>query len=326
MEINFIILLVLLGTSASFSSFETALFSLSPLQRHRFHEMGGVSSLMTRMLERPREFLTTVLLGNELVNVAIGILSGGIAFNLLGNYGEKTVYIVSTALTTMALLVVGEIIPKNIAVRNPVFVSQFIVVPYQIFFWLVFPFRVVLTKITDRIVQLFGADPKAGRRLIVEEELRSLLDLGRREGTLADLERSLIQNALDLSTLPVSEIMIPRDKMVAIPVETPLQAVFSKLQERRYSRIPVYEQTLDRIVGVLYAKETLPYRILPASSILPSLREILKPSAEVKPDESLGDLFQDFQEQRIHMAIVRDKDGKVAGLVTMDDLLEKFIK
>lgn len=325
MEINFIILLVLLTLSAFLSSFETALFSLSPLQRHRFQEAGGVSAMIARMLDRPREFLTTVLLGNELVNVAIGILAGSIAFTLLENYSAKTVYIVSTAVITMVLLVFGEIIPKNIAVRSPVVVSQFLAVPYQIFSWVVFPFRVILTWITDRIVRLFGADPRKGRRLIVEEELRALLDLGRREGTLADLERSLIQNALDLSMLPVSKIMVPREKIVAIPVETPIEEVLRKFEQYRYSRVPVYEGDLDRMVGVLYAKEILPYRIVPTSPAPPSLREILKPSTEVRPEENLGDLFQDFQKRRIHMAIVRGEDGKVAGLVTMDDLLKRFL-
>lgn len=324
MLIAFVILILLLAFSASFSSFETALFSLSPWQRYRLTQAGGASSLISKVLTKPRELLTTALLGNELVNVAIAILAGGIAYDLLQGYWVRTVYLVSTAVTTLVLLIFGEIVPKNIAVRSPLIVAQLLIVPYQIFAWLVFPFRVIFTKIAEAIVSLFGADPKKGRRLIVEEELRSLLEQGQQEGTLADLERRLIQNALDFSSLQVSQVMTSRQKIFAAPAEAPIPEILKMLQEHRYSRVPVYDQNLNQVVGILHAKEILPYRLKPANSEWPSLREILKPYAHVSPETMLDELFQEFQRRRVHMGIVRDGNGNVIGLVTMDDLLRRF--
>jgi putative hemolysin len=322
--LTFFFLLLLLAFSASFSSFETALFSLSPVQRYRLNQAGGVSSLISKIVAKPRQLLTTVLFGNELVNVAIAIVAGGLAYDLLQGYWVRTVYLASIAVTTLVLLIFGEILPKNIAVRNPVIVSQVLVVPYQFFAWVVFPFRVFFTKIADGIVRLFGADPRKARRLIVEEELRSLLEHGKKEGTLADLERTFIQNALDFSQTNLDTVMTRREKIVAVSADTPLPEILKTLEARRFSRIPVYEKDLDHVIGILYAKELLPFCLLPAGTKPPPLREILKPHIEVSPEEALDHIFQKFQQYRVHMAIVKDRRQKVIGLITMDDLLRRF--
>ncbi len=319
-----LLIIFLLVFSACFSSFETALFSLTPLQRYRLIEAGGVSTLIGKILEKPREFLTTVLLGNELVNVAISILSAALAYDLLVGHDQRTIYLASTGVATLVLLIAGEIVPKNIAVRFPVVVSQFLVVPFQLFAWVVTPFRAFLAKIADLIVRLFGADPRKGRRLIVEEELRSLLETGQKAGTLADLERTLIQNALDFSGQKLFKVMTQREKIVAVSVNTLLPDILKSLEKKRYSRIPVYDQNLNQVLGILHAKELLPFRLKTGVAEIPSLRGILKPHVEVTADESLDQVFQKFQQYRVHMGIVRDKTQKVIGLITMDDLLRRF--
>lgn len=325
MVLSLIILVLLLGMSASFSSFETALFSISPLQRYRMKEAGGVAALISRVLEKPREFLTTVLLGNELVNVAISIIAGMLAYDFLYGLTDRSAYLLSTAVTTIAILLFGEIIPKNVAVRIPVLVSQVLIVPYLLFAWVTTPFRAVFTKIADVIVRLSGADPGKARRLIVEEELRSLLDQGQKEGTLADLERKLIQSALDFSALKTFKVMTQRENIVALPAETKLPEVLKSLEKRRYTRIPVYVGgNLNRIVGILHAKELLPFSLDPHSGQNLKLQDILKPHVDVSPEETLDQVFQRFQQFRVHMGIVRDRTQKVIGLITMDDLLRRF--
>ncbi len=322
---SLLVLVLLLGFSASFSSFETALFSISPIQRYRMKEAGGVAALIHKVLEKPREFLTTVLFGNELVNVAIAILSGAIAYDFFVGLPDRTVYILSTAVTTMVILIAGEIIPKNIAIRMPVMVAQVLIVPYLLFAWVISPFRIFFTKIADSIVLLFGADPRKARRLIVDEELRSLLDQGKRAGTLADLERNLIQSALDFSALKVFKVMTQRENIVALPVDTALPDILKVLEKRRYSRIPVYEdKNLNRVIGILHAKELLPLRLNPKMGESLKLADILKPVIDVSPEETLDEVFQKFQQFRVHMAMVKDRTQKVIGLLTMDDLLRKF--
>lgn len=288
-------------------------------------EAGGLPALIHKVLEKPREFLTTVLFGNELVNVAIAILSGAIAYDFLVGLPDRTVYLLSTAVTTLVILIVGEIVPKNIAIRIPVLVAQFIIVPYLLFAWLITPFRVLFTKIADAIVRLFGADPRKARRLIVEEELRSLLEQGKKEGTLADLERTLIQNALDFSDLKVFKVMTQRENIVALPVGTTLPEALKILEKKRRSRFPVYEDNnLNRVIGILHAKELLPFRLDPNAGDKLKLRDILKPHIDVSPEETLDQVFQKFQQFRVHMAIVKDRTQKVIGLMTMDDLLRRF--
>jgi len=324
MLMGLFILLTLLAFSAAFSSFETALFSLSPLQRYKMKEAGGVTALIHRVLEKPRELLTTVLFGNELVSVAISILAGGLAYDFLTGFPDRTVYLMSTAITTIVLLLFGEIIPKNIAVRTPVMVSQVLVVPYLLFAWVVFPLRWLFSKMADAIVRLFGADPRKGRRMIVEEELRSLLEQGKKEGTLADLERTLIQNALDFSALKVFKVMTQREKIVAIPVNKTFPEVLSILEKWRHARMPVYEGDLNHIIGVLLAKDLLTHRLAGDEGKPLAIREVIKPHIEVSPEETLDHVFQKFQQNRVHMAIVKDRTQKVIGLVTMDDILRRF--
>ncbi len=324
MAVTLIIVCLLLCFSASFSSFETAVFSLTPLQRYRLKEAGGVASLIARILDRPREFLATVLLGNELVNVAIAILAGGIAYQFLIGYEVRDVYLLSTAVTTLILLIFGEIVPKNIAVRYPVLVSQVLIIPYILFSWVVFPFRAFFARIADVVVSLFGADPRKGRRLIVEEELRSFLDQGKKEGTLADLERTLIQSALDFSGQRLSRVMTPKEKIVALSVGTSWEDVLKTLEKNPFSRIPVYEGDPSQVVGILYAKDLLPFRKDAEEAKKFSLKTILRPPLVVSPDETLDRVFQEFQRHRAHMGIVKDRSSKVIGLITMDDLLRRF--
>ncbi|MBI2083429.1 MAG: HlyC/CorC family transporter [Deltaproteobacteria bacterium] len=317
---TFIIILALLGLSASFSSFETALFSLSPLEKHRLQSGTGLSPFIGKILEKPRELLTTVLLGNELVNVAISILGGGIFLELFRGYDIRIVYVVAIVVTTFMVLVFGEIIPKNVAIRSRVIVSQFLIFPYNFFAWLVTPFRVVLTYITDRLVGLFGADPQ--RRLIVEEEFQTLLEMGQKEGTLADLEGTLIKNMLDFSSMTVAQIMTPRQEIVAIPESFSLKQVFEILRNHRYSRIPVYRENIDHWIGILHVKELIRLRLSAADEI--SIPSLLKPFVEIKPQQKLSTALEEFKQKRVHMGIVRNEEGFCVGLVTMDDLLGRI--
>lgn len=322
--VTFLILIILFATSAAFSGFETALFSLSPLQKHRLKEVGGVGTLVSRVIEKPREILTTLLFGNELANVAISIIAGGIAYEVLTSVSIRTAFMIATLVTTIVILIFGEILPKNIAIRTPALASQVLVVPYLLFAWVVFPFRYIFTKIADGIVLLFGGDPKKGRRLIVEEELRSLLEHGKQEGTLEALEGMLIQNALDFSALKLFKVMTQRENIVAVPADATLPDLLKTIREKKISRIPVYEGNLNQIVGILHAKELLRFRPDGPETKNFSLHDILKRHMDVSPDETLDHVFQKFQHYRVHMGIVKDRTQKVIGLITMDDLLRKF--
>ncbi|MBI2980912.1 MAG: HlyC/CorC family transporter [Deltaproteobacteria bacterium] len=317
MLITFVVILVLLGLSASFSSFETALFSLSPLEKHRLRGGSGLAPLIGKVLERPREFLTTVLLGNELVNVGISILGGGLFYKLFRGHDSRVVFLGAIAATTFLVLVFGEILPKNIAIRNRIMVSQLLVLPYNFFAWLMTPFRIVLSYIADRLVGIFGAGSQ--RRLVVEEEFRALLEMGYEEGTLADLESSLIRNMFDFSSMTISQIMTPRQEIVAVPEGFALKQVFEVLRNHRYSRIPVYRDHPDQWIGILHVKELIRLRLSDSDEI--ALKSLLKPFAEVSPRQTLSAALEEFRKKRVHIGVVRNDEGFCIGLVTMDDIL-----
>ncbi len=321
MPTSLLLIVVLLALSASFSALETALFSLSALEWYRLRTGSGLSSWITKILERPREILTTILFGNELVNVAISILAGSVAYGLMAGQNPRWVYLVAISITTFFLLVFGEIVPKNVAIRNSVIVSQLLILPYRFFFWLTTPFRKPLVQFTDFLVHRFGGDPEKGR-MIVEEELKTLLEMGQHQGTLADLERTLIRNALDFSEVPIAEIMTPRQKIIAIPEDWSLKKILDFLFGNRFSRLPVYRHNLDQITGILIAKELVPLRLVPAGER--KIQEILKPFAVVTERQPLSQVFEEFRSRRIHMGIVIDQKGATLGLVTMDDLLRRL--
>ena len=321
---SLVIILFLLVFSAAFSSFETALFSLSESERVKLKEAGGVSAYILKVVQKPRALLTTVLLGNEVVNVSISILAGGLTYLFLGHMDVRYATLITVGVTTMVILVFGEIIPKNIAVRMPMMVAQVLVIPYLAFAWVVTPFRVIFYKISGVLVKWLGGDPKASRRLIVEEELRDLLEMGKNEGTLPRLERNLIQNTLDFYDVKVRDAMTPRELVIALHVEATYRDVLKVLQSHRFSRLPVYEKDLDYVMGVLHVKELLAHDL--EDRIAHDFHEHLKPFTVVSPDDILDHLLQEFQKKKIHMAIVKEANGHTIGIITLDDIVRRLFR
>lgn len=322
---EWLLIIFLLSFSAFFSGLESALFSLSQLDRHRLKQSGGVSALIVKALERPREVLTTILFGNELVNVAISILAASLVYHYFSpDWHSRTSYLLSVGVTTLMILIFGEIVPKNVAVRNPILFSQFLILPYQIFSWVVTPFRYLFTGVINRVVGLFGIQLTHQRRLIMEEEIKTLLELGRQEGTLDDLERNLIQNVFDFSALRVLGVMTPRTEMVMMLEALSISEVFQLVEQTPFSRFPVYRGDPNNVVGIFLTKNLLPFRIADPD-VSAKLSDLLIPFVVVQPDQTLDEAFFLMRSKQVHMAIVK-QGQQVVGLVTMDDLLRKFFK
>ncbi len=320
----FLILFALLAFSACFSGLETALFSLSPYRRMHLKKAGGVAGFVDRILQKPREIMTTLLFGNELVNVAISIIAGRIAYGGLIGYTAQETFWISTGVTTLVILIFGEILPKNIAIRTPTLVSQVLAVPYVIFSWCISPLRWFFTKATDALILFFGGDPAKNRHLIVEEELRHLLEQGHQSGTLADVERLMFQNALDFAATDLFRVMIQRENIAAVPLNAPITDVLGLIRKHKFSRMPIYEGDLNHIVGILHTKDLIPYWAHPEQTDQFSLGAFLRPVLTFSPHDTLDHVFRKFQSDRVHMAIVKDATGRVIGLLTMDDVLRKF--
>lgn len=308
---------ILLACSAFFSGSEAALFSLNTVQVERLKAKGGVlGRLIAEMLRRPTNLIITFLVGNELVNVALAVTATSLALLIYGEGGE---YIAIAAATTL-LLLFGEITPKSLAVRYPERVSLFVAWPLQVFAYGITPLRWGLRKLVDAVM---GARVERPISLITEDEFKTLVDVGEDQGIIDRDERDLIQRVFEFGDQQVSQIMTPRTDIFALEVHEPLPEVLPKIKEARFSRVPVYEGSIDQIVGILYAKDLLTYSRLPDQGA--TLQDLLHAASFVPESKRIDELLREFQRNKVHVAMVGDEYGGVAGLVTMEDALEELV-
>jgi putative hemolysin len=298
---------ILLVLSAFFSGSETALFSLSHIQLHHLKERQHKRAQhIATALQRPRRTLITILLGNELVNVAIAVTGAAL---------------ISIAIITPLVLIFGEVLPKNIALRYAPQYAHIAIVPLRLFSTIVRPVRTVLTWFANFLITLMGGKVSE-RPLIMEREYRRLVDIGRREGVLIEEERELIHNVFEFSEKVVASIMTPADKIFALPTTMPYEEILNKLKQERFSRIPFYKGSRDNIIGILHVRDLFAFDHARRAGGEQELTTMTREPLFVMPDMKLEDLLQKFKQRRIHMAIVKDDDGPIQGIVTMDDVLE----
>ena len=308
---------ILLVCSAFFSGSEAALFSLNTVQVERLRERGGVvGRLIAAMLQHPTNLIITFLVGNEIVNVALAVTTTSLALLLYGEGGE---YMAIVA-TTIILLLCGEVTPKSLAVRYPERVSRLVAWPIQAFAYVITPLRWGLRKLVDAVM---GAHAERPISLITTEEFKTMVEISEGEGIIDQRERHLIQRVFEFAGHRVSQIMTPRTDIFALEVSEALTTALPKIKDNRFSRIPVYEGTIDQIIGILYAKDLLPYSRHPELEV--KLRDLLHPVFFVPESKRIDDLLREFQRNKVHMAIVVDEYGGVSGLVTMEDALEELV-
>jgi putative hemolysin len=308
---------ILLVCSAFFSGSEAALFSLNTVQVERLRERGDVvGRIIAALLQRPTNLIITFLVGNEIVNVALSVTATSFALILYGEGGE---YIAIVA-TTIILLLCGEVTPKSLAVRYPEQISRLIAWPIHAFASVIAPLRWGLRKLVDAVM---GEHAERPISLITTEEFRTLVEISEDEGIIDQHERHLIQRVFEFAGHRVSQIMTPRTDIFALDVSEELATALPQVKDNRFSRVPVYEGTIDQIIGILYAKDLLPYSRHPELEV--KLRDILHPVFFVPESKRIDDLLREFQRNKVHMAIVVDEYGGVSGLVTMEDALEELV-
>jgi CBS domain containing-hemolysin-like protein len=311
-------LLVLL--SALLTGAEAAYFSLGRARLRRLaeehvEERGPLAPL----LEQPHDLLVTLLVGITLLNIGAAALAAGIAERLFGPAG------LGITITAMVLLlaVFGEVLPMTLAVEHPERFSGLVERPVAWLSVLLRPVRVTLRALTTLTLRLAGSERRAGEPELSEEELRTLVDVGAREGAVERTERDMIHRVFELEDTLVREVMVPRPDMFCLDVETPREQLLGLLREHLHSRVPVYEGTIDQIVGILYTKDLLPH--LRGLSPGFDLRAHLHPPYFVPESKRADALLREFQAKRLHLAVVVDEYGGTAGLVALEDLLEELV-
>jgi CBS domain containing-hemolysin-like protein len=311
---------ILLLFSAVLSGAEAAYFSLGRARlKELAEEQGETPGPLTPLLQQPHELLVTLLVGITVVNIGASALAAAIAEQLFGRHGLA----IAIAAMVFLLTVFGEVLPMTLAVEYPLRFASWVSRPVVWLSIALKPIRVGLGAFTAITIRLVGSERRRGRPEISEEELRTLVDVGAREGVVERSEREMIHKVFELEDTLVREVMVPRPDMFCLDVTTEPAELLPLLREHLHSRVPVFEETVDQIVGVLYTKDLLPYLAgLPADF---SLRPHLHPPYFVPGSKRADALLREFQAKKLHLAVVVDEYGGTAGLVTLEDLLEELV-
>ena len=278
-----------------------------------------------KLLDHPRKLLISILIGNTVVNTAAAIIAAVLAVELARGllFNENLALFVEIVVVTFVLVVVSEITPKVIASKNPERFARIVVYPLYVVFVILYPLSELLAAVTRYVQRFVRYDPRRGA--ISRYELKTLVDVGREQGMLPKDEHSIIHGLVDLGERLVREVMVPRMKIVAVEVSTSIPDVMKLIREKGYSRIPAYQGNPDDIQGIVYAKDLLPYLRARKKSFEGSLAQLLRPTLFVPETKRIGYLLKEFQQKKIHIAIVVDEYGGTAGLVTLKDIVDEIV-
>lgn len=316
-----LLLLFLLLCSAFFSACEVAYFSLNSLQLNEMSEKKGrLGRTVNSLLEKPRELLITIYIGNEFVNIAISVLVTSIAINLFGSMGVG----IAIGLGTLLLLVFGDIIPKSVSIKFAQPYALFSAYPLKVFAKLVQPAQKLFSIWTEKIIGSMGILPHGIKESpITDDEFRAMVQVGEGEGVIDSDERTLIQNVIEFGETTVGEIMTPKIDMFTVNIEDSLDDILPRIIKNFYSRVPVYGGEDEGIIGILFTKDLARHRHLPPEKI--NLKSILHSTLSVPQSKKIKDMLEEFRKLKRHMAIVLDEYGSVCGLVTLEDIIEELV-
>ena len=331
MQILLLACLILLN--AFFAATEMAFVSLNDAKISVKAKEGDKKyKKIEKMLKNPSKFLATIQIGITLA----GFLSSAFASDVFASELAKVLFdwthtfsvtvwqnisiVVITIILSYFTLIFGELVPKRIAMENAEKFSKFSISIISVLAKVMSPFVKFLTWSTDVVSKLFGVK-KESEETVTEEEIRMMVDVGQEKGTINDDEKEMINNVFELNDKEVSEIMIHRTEMFALEDTMSVSEVSKKLieGEYRYSRIPVYNEDIDNIEGILYIKE-----LLRANSNV-KIKKLLKDTLFIPESKRINEVFKEMQKNKIHMAIVVDEYGGTAGVVTMEDILEEIV-
>ena len=314
------LLVILLIGSGFFSASETALMSISKI-RIRYMEEDGVkgAKLVSKLLEDSNRLLSSILVGNNIVNIAATSISTSLFINLWGEQGVAA----ATALMTVLVLIFGEITPKTISANNPEKVAVFVAKPIKIFMTLLKPVVGVFNVITKIIFKILGVDDDGVKPFITEEELKAMVNVSHEEGLLEIEEREIINNVFEFGDMQAKEAMVQRLDMVAIYIEDSYDEIIELFKTEKLSRMPVYEETIDDIIGILNIKDVIFLSDEEIESF--DVKKYIREPFFTYEFKKITQLLEEMKKDKSQMAVVVDEYGGTAGLITIEDLVEVIV-
>lgn len=319
------VVLILLVFSGIFSSSETALTAITAAKIRKLKEHDEKSAkVLKRVKKKLNTILTTILIGNNVVNIAATAILTQLTTSVFNDGKYST--IIATGIMTALILVFGEITPKTFAAQNPEKVAVRVSIPLEVLSNILKPILFILNKITGFIIKLFGGSVGENSPFVTEEEIRSLVDAGEEEGVVKSQEKEMIKGVFEIDDTDVSDVMVPRIDIIAAPESASLKTVLDLVITRGHSRIPIFKDTIDNITGIIYAKDILPFISSTLSEIEEKdIRTLLRKAYYVPETKKVSQLLKELQQKKIHMAIVLDEYGGTEGLVTIEDILEEIV-
>jgi len=319
MILTFILLFILfLFLSAFFSSSETALVASNPYTLDLLEQKGSRRArLIKRMLARIDHLLAAILIGNNLVNVAAASIATLVFLSLVSD--PRQAALLATLVTTLLILIFGEINPKTFAAYHPLKVSLLVIQPLRIFVILFYPLAKAFTLLSRLLVPR-PSEATGKSRSLNEEEVRLLLTKGIKG--MSSLRKKMISGVLDIGARPVKEIMVPRPEVKAIEIDSSLEQLMDIVLSTEFSRLPVYRGRLDNIEGLIHTKDIIPYFV---DNKAFNINDILRQPMFVPESASIEKVLIQMQENAVHLAFVVDEFGTLEGIVTLEDIIEEIV-
>jgi magnesium and cobalt exporter, CNNM family len=317
-----VLLVVLFILSAFFSASETAFTSLTKLKVRRMvdQKVRG-AKLVSELKDKPGDFLSTILIGNNLVNIMASVIATSLIISMFEEQAWNMGMAVGTAtgLMTFLILTFGEIIPKTVAIRKA---DRFALFSAPIIYGLgvlLKPLAYLIGFICRPFIFILGGKSPEKGPFITEDEIKLIIAAGEKEGVIEEEEREMISSIFEFGDTVVREVMTPKPDISACQSDQTIEAIIKIIVESGHSRIPIYEGTLDNIIGLIYAKDVLQH----GKGV--SLKDILRPAIFIPETKKVSELLHEMQAARSHLAMIVDEYGVTSGLVTLEDLVEEIV-
>ncbi|UCB43578.1 MAG: HlyC/CorC family transporter [Dehalococcoidales bacterium] len=317
-----VLLFICLVLSAFFSSSETAFISLRRVRlRHAVNTKEKGAERVARLVEKPERLLSTILLGNNLVNTAAAALATALA---VSQWGQDQGVIIATASVTVVLLIFTETTPKTIATHHAAGLSRAFVRPIEWFSWLFSPLIWVLSWIASGFSRLVGGGPTY-RSLAGEEEIRMMISVGRSEGEVEESEAEMLHKVFEFGDRPVREVMVPRPEVVCIEQGSKVSDFLALYAESPLSRFPVFQENMDNVIGILSIKDVLMAQARGTISTESIIDDLLRPAYFTPETKRVGELFAEMRDKNYRVCVVVDEFGGTAGIVSLSRLMEEVV-
>lgn len=317
--VQLVVLVILLMGSAFFSASETALMSISKIDaRHMVDQNIKNAKIVSKLVEDPNKLLGAILVGNNIVNIGASSLATVVATDIFESAGPG----IATGVMTLLVLIFGEITPKSLSTQKSQEVACFVARPISLVVLILTPVVKVLMFISNLMIRLFGGKIDTSKPFITTDELKTIVTVSHEEGVLEEEEKEMIYNVFGFGDSYTKDVMIPRTDMIAVDVNATYDEIIELYKQEQFSRMPVYQESHDNIIGVIYMKDLLLKQFDPKDFVI---SDFLRDVYFVHEFKRIDELFKEMRSKKIGMAIVVDEYGGTSGIVTLEDLIEEIV-